>query len=373
MGRIAAMFSPGTPFAERYRIEEEIGRGTFGIVYRAYDFVASCDVALKILNPQANADPKLKHRLRREAKLTSELHNPHCVEVFDVAESADGQAYIAMELLHGEELSALSARVGRLSVDRAKEIVRQSLVGVGEAHRLGIVHRDLKPSNIFVCRSDDGGELVKVLDFGIAKITGTADGEGLSESAKLTMHGTVLGTPVYMSPEQCRGETPTPSSDFYSIGIMAYEMLAGAPPYKHENPVQLLLMHNTQPVPPLPPDVGGTPLAAAVMRALEKDPRKRFRDAAEFAAALEVAVPDAVAAGNVGASEASKPQPAKKARVSTSTIVSPLSAHGTATTVVLPPSTLSDDGAASRRRRLVVVAVALVAMVLLAVGYFVTR
>lgn len=285
------MFSPGTTFANRYRLESEIGRGAFGTVYRCYDTATSRLVALKILNDESNADATLKHRLRREAKLMAEMHTPHVARIYEFGESSDGRAYLAMELLEGRELNQVTKEQGPLPPDRVIHLVSQILAAVGEAHALGVVHRDLKPPNIFLIRTIDGTDFVKVLDFGIAKITGTPG--GLSESARLTMHGKILGTPAYMSPEQCRGEASSIASDFYSIGIMAYEMLTGAVPFHDENPVQILIQHNTREPKPLPFALARSALGRAVMRALEKLPEHRFRTAEEFRSALTVPLPDA--------------------------------------------------------------------------------
>lgn len=281
------MLHIGSLFAGRYRIDQEVGRGSFGVVYRAFDIERNYDVAVKVLHPEADADPTLRHRLRREAKLTSEMKSPHCVRVLEVAETSEKRTYTVMELLRGEELTLKLAREKRLSPDVAVEIARQTLEAVGEAHRLGVIHRDIKPHNIFLCKGSVPGAIdVKVLDFGIAKVAGRADGGGLSESARLTTHGNVLGTPTYMSPEQCRGELAAPPSDIYSMGIVVYEMLAGRVPFDDPNPVLLLVKHNQDPVPPLPGDIARLPLAAAVLRALEKDAAARYATAEEFAAAL---------------------------------------------------------------------------------------
>lgn len=282
------MLALGILFAGRYRIDEEVGRGSFGVVYRAFDVETEQDVALKVLHPEADADPTLRHRLRREAKLTAEMKSPHCVRMRDVSATTEGRTFIVMELLRGEELSHRMAREGRLSPALAGEIASQTLEAIGEAHELGVVHRDLKPHNIFLCGGTDGAPLdVKVLDFGIAKVAGRADGGGLSESARLTMHGNILGTPTYMSPEQCRGEMPAPSSDLYSMGIVLYEMLTGKPPFDDNNPVLVLVKHNSEPIPPLPDEIVRLPIGAATMRALEKDSAARFQSAAEFAVALK--------------------------------------------------------------------------------------
>lgn len=299
------MLALGILFAGRYRIDEEVGRGSFGVVYRSFDVETEQDVAIKVLHPEADADPTLRHRLRREAKLTAEMKSPHCVRVRDVAETTEHRTYVVMELLRGEELSLRMAREKRMSPALVIEIAKQALEAIGEAHDLGVVHRDLKPHNLFLC--DDGTKLdVKVLDFGIAKVAGRSDGGGLSESARLTVHGNILGTPVYMSPEQCRGEFPAPTSDLYSLGVVLYEMLVGKPPFDDPSPVGLLVKHNSEPVPPLPADVARLPIGHAVMRALEKDPALRFPSAAEFAAALTTMPPSKAGA----AVPAAQPDPA---------------------------------------------------------------
>ncbi|MCE9605184.1 MAG: serine/threonine protein kinase [Planctomycetia bacterium] len=298
------MLALGTLFAGRYRIDQEIGRGSFGIVYRVLDCETERSVALKVLLPEADADPTLRHRLRREAKLANEMRSTHCIRVLDVAETGEGRTYVVMELLAGEELTLRMAREGRVAPAAAVEIASQVLEAVGEAHELGVVHRDLKPHNIFLCGGNGAPLDVKVLDFGIAKVAGRADGGGLSESARLTVHGNVLGTPTYMSPEQCRGDFPAPTSDIYSLGVVLYEMLAGKPPFDDPNPVQVLVKHNTEAVPPLPSDVARLPIGAATLRALEKDPELRFQSAAEFAAALSAMPP--------GQAGESTPQPEAK-------------------------------------------------------------
>jgi serine/threonine-protein kinase len=241
----------GQIFQQRYRIQREVGRGSFGIVYAADDLQSGQTVAIKILLPWVRGDEGLRHRLKREARLTRMLASPHAVRIFDLDETPDGDLFIVMEFLDGQELNMLLAREGRLKPERAVEIGRQALEALGEAHRLGVIHRDVKPHNIFICRGGSGGDQVKVLDFGIAKVAGTGDGSGLMETTRLTAPGNILGTPAYMSPEQCRGEALTAASDFYSLGVVLYEMATGHVPFHDNNPVQVLMLHNMQPVPPL--------------------------------------------------------------------------------------------------------------------------
>lgn len=306
------MLALGILFGGRYRIDEEVGRGSFGVVYRAFDVETEQDVAVKVLHPEADADPTLRHRLRREAKLTAEMKSPHCVRMRDVAQTGEGRTFIVMELLRGEELSHRLAREKKLSPAVATEIALQALEAIGEAHELGVVHRDLKPHNIFLCggTGPSGNALdVKVLDFGIAKVAGRADGGGLSESARLTMHGNILGTPTYMSPEQCRGEMPAPASDLYSMGVVLYEMLTGKPPFDDTNPVLILVKHNADAVPPLPPEIARLPVGKTVMKALEKDAAKRFQTASEFAVALTQ--PSSPTAAGTARGTKSTPDPAQ--------------------------------------------------------------
>jgi serine/threonine protein kinase len=244
-------------------------------------------VAIKVLLPWVRDDEGLRHRLKREARLTKMLASPHAVRVFDLDETADGDLYIVMELLDGQGLSEVILREGRLKPDRVIAIGRQVLEALGEAHALGVIHRDVKPHNFVVCRGGNGSDFVKVLDFGIAKVAGTADGSGLMETARLTAPGNILGTPAYMSPEQCRGESLTMASDFYSLGVVLYEMVTGHVPFFDTNPMQVLVMHNSRAVPPLTSAAANLPLGNAIFRALEKDPKKRFSSADEFAAALD--------------------------------------------------------------------------------------
>lgn len=275
--------NPGTQIGGRYTIDREIGRGSFGVVYLAHDAHTQEERAIKVLLPWAAGNEQLRHRLRREARLAGSLSSPHAVRIYEAGETDDGHVYLAMEYLQGIELQELLRQLGKLPPERVQRIAEQVLLALEEAHQQGVIHRDLKPSNIFLCRGQSGEEKVKVFDFGIAKVTG--DGQ-LMATAKLSVSAGVMGTPVYMSPEQCRGEELTRPADFYSLGIVLYELLTGRVPFDDDNPVRILLMHNHESPPPLPGPIGHTPLGRAVMRALAKEPSQRFATAREFLDAL---------------------------------------------------------------------------------------
>jgi len=268
----------------RFRLEGEIGQGSFGVVYYATDLENGEPRAIKALVPWAKDSEDLRHRLRREAKLASQLSSPHTVKIYEFGHTGDGGSYLAMEHLKGRELTSLLQEAGALTSQRVARLGLQMLDALEDAHTVGVIHRDLKPGNILITTGEDGSEMVKVVDFGIAKVAACGD---LQESFQLTERGGVLGTPVYMSPEQCLGAELTPGSDLYSTGVMLYELITGRAPFEDSNPVQVMIQHNTMPVPPLPDDVEGTDLGKAIMRALEKSPADRFQTAAQFAAAIE--------------------------------------------------------------------------------------
>ncbi|MEK6233583.1 MAG: serine/threonine protein kinase, partial [Planctomycetales bacterium] len=170
---------------------------------------------------------------------------------------------------------------GKLSVERTAHIAKQALQSLAEAHKKQVVHRDLKPDNIFLCNNEGQQDFVKVFDFGIAKIIG--DGAGMIEdNTKLTVAGGTVGTPVYMSPEQCRGQELTAASDLYSLAVVLYECINGKVPFEDANPVQTMMMHNSTPVPPLPPEIQNEKLGQAIMKALNKKADDRFESAEAF-------------------------------------------------------------------------------------------
>ena len=278
----------GDIVAGRYNLVQEIGRGGYAVVFKARDQVEDRQVALKTIRPAARPKEVLA-RFKREAELISRLRHPNTIRVFDYG--MEGDVYIAMELLHGHPLSDELDTKRKLPVARAIQICCEVLKSLSEAHEHGIVHRDLKPENIFLVEEDDGSETVKVLDFGIAKLT--KDAEHLDPMA-LTLQGRAMGTPNYLSPEQAKGLALEPESDLYTMGVLLFEMIVGKPPFAGGTAMDIMLRHVNAPTPRIPdPKLRGTPIERAIRKAMNKDAAKRFQSAADMLAALggTVAVP----------------------------------------------------------------------------------
>jgi eukaryotic-like serine/threonine-protein kinase len=266
---------PGELIAERYELEEVVGTGGMSTVYRAHDQLLERNVALKVLHPHYADDAEYVERFRREARSVAQLSHPNIVTVIDRGED-DGQQFIVFEYVDGENLKQFVERTGPLPTRRAIELSVEIADALAFAHEHGLVHRDVKPQNVLLTPDGDA----KVTDFGIAR--------SLEVEHGMTQTGTVLGTSNYLSPEQAGGKPTTPSTDVYSLGVVVYELLTGDVPFPGENFVAIAMKHiNDQPPDLLErrPDVP-LRLAAAVDRALEKDPARRFATMAEFAAEL---------------------------------------------------------------------------------------
>jgi len=262
----------GRTIAERYRILEQIGRGGMGVVYRVEHARIGKLMALKLLTGELTRDGVQVARFKREALMASRLSHPNTVQVFDFG-NADGLVYLAMEYLRGEDLGRIIRREGALEIERAARLIVQVASSLAEAHEKGIIHRDLKPENILVVRGHAGEEVVKVLDFGLAKLRES------SELSDVTSRGAIVGTPYYMSPEQIRGEGAEPSSDVYSLGALMYACLTGEPVFDAATPLGVFTKHLLEaPVPPhLRKPERGIPegLSRLVLSTLEKDANRR--------------------------------------------------------------------------------------------------
>ncbi len=273
----------GTVVDGKYRVEAIVGRGGMGAVYRATQLALRRDVALKVILGVAPPGSSLAQRFEREALAVARLKHPHVVAVYDFGVAPAVGMYVIMEFLEGHSLRHELRRGGRLPLRRALKWFSQVCAGVHAAHAAGVVHRDLKPDNIFLETTSEGLS-AKVLDFGIAKIR-EASSAGLPE---LTGSGSIIGTAVYMSPEQCQGQRTGPATDVYSLGCVLYEMLTGRPPFVGESGPAIMYQHVTKaPVPPsrfepsIPPDVDAT-----ILRALAKRPDARFRSVADLRRAV---------------------------------------------------------------------------------------
>ncbi|MFD0059478.1 serine/threonine protein kinase [Streptomyces sp. NPDC127574] len=269
------MWSHGTVLGDRYTLGEQLGSGAMGEVWRAADRVLDREVAIKILLPRHLEEAAFAARFRREAKTLAALTHPGIVDVYDYGEeshagSGTGFAYIVMELVDGRTLAEVHQERGVLPVGEALEIVAQALEALHVAHQGKIVHRDVKPSNLML-RADGR---VAVTDFGIAS---TASGTGLTAARQ------VLGTALYMAPEQAEGAGALPASDLYAMGVLCYELLTGEPPFTGASAIEVALKHIREPVPQLPSSFPG-PVRDFVARALAKEPGQRHANAAVMAA-----------------------------------------------------------------------------------------
>jgi len=365
-----------------YRIVEKLGEGGMGVVYKAVEISLDRAVAVKVLSPDLAGDQALIERFRSEAKAQANLNHPNIATLYTFLTTPQSSMMV-MEFLEGETFDQLIRRRGLLPYEQAVPIFKQALLGIGFAHRQGIVHRDIKPSNIMLTKSG----LVKVMDFGIAKVLG---------GQRLTQTGSRMGTVYYMSPEQIRNRAVEIRSDIYALGVTLYEMLTAHLPFESDSDFEIMSNHvNTPPPRPtihypyIPPGI-----EQAVLKALEKDPNARFQTVEEFGAALEhpegaaVQVPQAMgtAAGVAPAVEA-RPQFATQAPAAVPVTTPPQMtrmdtppAQGYATgqgypqayptTPPVAPATVPPAAAAtgdffSQRRNLILIGIGVVALILL--------
>ena len=278
----------GTVLADRYELTDIIGRGGFGTVWKARQINMDRDVAIKVLPPQFLTLKDVVERFKREAKLASRLRHPNTITLHDYGQH-DNLLYIVMELLSGEDLADVLKREGRLPPERIMHIAKQVLKSLAEAHEQKIVHRDLKPENIFLSVVGDDRDHVKVVDFGIAKLLQPTaeDAVEAGTGRRLTLSGSTVGTPTYMSPEQAAGEDVDGLTDLYALGIIMYEAVNGRPPFHNKDPVKVMRSQLFDEVPPLrDPRLRGTLLDRVIQKALQKEPADRFASAAQMLLAL---------------------------------------------------------------------------------------
>ncbi|HJP95107.1 MAG TPA: serine/threonine-protein kinase [Pyrinomonadaceae bacterium] len=276
----------GRTLDEKYCVEERLGAGGMGAVYRARHLLMDRPVAIKVLHQRLVADEAARVRFQMEARAAVMLQHSNAVSVTDFGQTSEGCVYIVMELLEGRTLREILSREAPLETARAISMMLQAADAVAAAHEAGIIHRDLKPSNILVTQSANQPAVVKVLDFGIAKLA--ADKLDNDDETTLAQRSSVIGTPRYMAPEQSNGADLTPAADVYSLGVILYEMLTGMAPFTGSTREEIAQKHaNDQPHSPreivaaIPEDI-----ERVVLRALEKQPSDRPANAREFRSEL---------------------------------------------------------------------------------------
>lgn len=267
----------GRIFANRYEIIEQLGRGGMGTVYKVFDKKIEEDVAIKILKPEIANEKNTIARFSNELKLARKITNKNVCKMFDLNEH-EGQHFITMEHVPGEDLKSFIRRSGQVSIGKALSISKQICHGLAEAHRLGVVHRDLKPSNIMIDKEGNA----KIMDFGIARST---EAKGITEA------GVIMGTPEYMSPEQVDGDEVDTRSDIYSLGVILYELVTGNAPFKGKTPISIAFKHKTD-TPQEPSEFNiqvSESLSRMILKCLEKDKKRRYQSVDELNEDLKTA------------------------------------------------------------------------------------
>jgi serine/threonine protein kinase len=275
----------GRVLHNKYQIIGEIGKGGMGHVYRARHLGLLQDVAIKIIDKKFVSDTNAVERFKREARAAAKLRHPNVIDIMDIDETPepDRRPYIVMELVNGKSLKTVLQDEGKLTIDRAVALLIEISKAVSFAHRQSVIHRDIKPDNIMVIQRDgEAGESIKVLDFGLAKMRES------EEEPSITHIGTLIGTPFYMSPEQCRGDDLDARSDVYSLATVLYEMLSGTPPFSGSNVTQVCSKHQSEPIPALDPSLNVPEgIVKVIHRGLAKNRDERPDDAQQFSQDLQ--------------------------------------------------------------------------------------
>lgn len=284
--QVVAGVKEGQIIAGKYRIERILGAGGMGVVVAAYHIHLDERVAIKFLLPDALAKAEVVARFAREARAAVKIKSEHVARVIDVGTLETGAPYMVMEYLDGSDLGAWVQQRGALPIEQAVEFVLQAGEAIADAHVLGIIHRDLKPANLFCVRRSDGLLAIKVLDFGISKLTSLGDS---GTDMRMTKTSSVLGSPLYMSPEQMLSSRDVDArTDIWALGVILYELLVGKVPFNGETLAELCVKVATMPAPPLRDQLPGAPLALqeVIQKCLEKDRANRYSSIAELAVAL---------------------------------------------------------------------------------------
>jgi eukaryotic-like serine/threonine-protein kinase len=295
----------GTTVDRRYLLKREIARGGAGAVFEAEHLYTKRSVALKLLVPEQRSAPEPRARLLREALALSAARHPGVVSALDAGETDDGTPYLVLELLEGRSLEGILAVRRRIGSAEVAWLGMALCEALGSAHRRGIIHRDMKPSNVFVARDEQGREVVKLFDFGVARMP-------TETNNKLTQEGALLGTPEYMAPEQLLAREVDGRTDLYALGITLYECLAGVVPFEG-NFGEVLLKVSTEPLTPLRQKVAevSPEFAAAIERALAREPDARYPDAEAFGQALRKAAPSSPPGSLLGIRQGPPPIPVR--------------------------------------------------------------
>lgn len=379
----------GRTIAGKYAIESFVGNGAMGAVYKARQIALDKTVAVKVLHREVQKDAQFAGRFKREAKAASRLDHPNSLRVLDFGEEPDGLLYMAMEYLDGRDLFAVLRAEFPLSPSRIVNILAQALAALQVAHDLGIIHRDLKPENIMILAGkDDEGrptDIVKVCDFGIAKIVdSTRGGASVTDaSGRLSTRGLIVGTPEYMSPEQGRGEPLDSRADLYSMGVILYQLITGTVPFEAENAIGVVLKHVTE-EPRRPSEVyphADPHLERIALKAMAKPRHERYASAREMRADLRTSVDGVVSNPDVvGPSKDLLPNSARRFQsAATERAMTPIlprgsgpisGAHGTESKPTFTATTIPELDAPLEipRRRPSLVAIALAPLVLGALG-----
>jgi serine/threonine protein kinase len=340
---------PGMIIRNKYEILDQIGIGGMGVVYRGRHLTFNEMCAIKVVNEGVAGDSNFLQRFQTEAVVTRKLRHPNAVRVDDFDYTDDGRPFIVMELVEGKNIGEVLLEQGPFAVGRALRIVTQAAQALGVAHQLGVVHRDIKPGNILLTRDEQGQETAKVLDFGIAKLREAAGGDG--KSSGMTMTGMLVGTPLYMSPEQFMGKKGGEidgRTDIYSLGVVLYQMVTGQAPFDGDTLYSLMMQHmegNVKPPHERVPELHlPEALSQVILKAIDKSRDERFQTAEEFIAAMDqvaaLGAPweDAVVESSPSPSSRVVPAPIINVRTGPST-TAPLVPPGPKTTPATKPRT----------------------------------